>query len=71
MPQRDKPQAFREYSIVHEGNKDLYVHSDAHKPFTKSHDISNPGNTNKNSQIQMEYHLGSKFRPHTHRVGLV
>ena len=68
---RGNPRAFREYSIVCVENKDLYVHFDAHKTFTKSYDIPSSGNTNKNSQIPMEHHLGSKFRPHPHRVGLV
>ena len=68
---RGKPQAFREYDMVPAGNKDLCVHFDAHKSFIKSHHTLNSGNTNKNSQISMEYHLGSKFRPHPSRVGLV
>ena len=68
---RGKPQAFREYDIVPAGNKDLCVHFDAHKFFTKLYDTLNSGNTNKNAQIPMEYHLGPKFRPHSRRVGLV
>ncbi|AJZ75074.2 hypothetical protein SU86_000190 [Candidatus Nitrosotenuis cloacae] len=68
---RGKPQAFREYDMVPAGNKDLCVHFDAHKFFTKLYDTLNSGNTNKNAQISMEYHLGPKFWPHSRRVGLV
>lgn len=54
---RGKPRAFREHSTVCERNKDLCVHFDAHKPFTRSYDTLNSGNPNKNAQIQMECHL--------------